>query len=97
MTDLKTLIESYFAGELTDEQSRDLSQRLVGSADARRLVWEHAQQEALRSSLSKSRAVMCASFDCSLNRQRRTRQAWLRQKATSLALQASRGRGDCAG
>ncbi len=47
MTDLKTLIESYFAGALTDEQSRDLSQRLVGSADARRSVWEHAQQEAL--------------------------------------------------
>ena len=47
MTDLKTLIEDYFAGELTDEQSRDLSQRLVDSADARRLVWEHAQQEAL--------------------------------------------------
>ena len=47
MTDLKTLIECYFAGNLTDEQSRELSNRLVGSAETRRAVWEYAQQEVL--------------------------------------------------
>lgn len=47
MTDLNILIENYFAGELTDEQSRELSQRLVDSAETRRAVWEHAQQEVL--------------------------------------------------
>ncbi len=47
MTDLKTLIETYFAGELTEEQSRELSQRLVDLADARRALWEHVQQEVL--------------------------------------------------
>ncbi|MEJ7591928.1 MAG: hypothetical protein WKF77_10290 [Planctomycetaceae bacterium] len=47
MTDLKTLIENYFAGELNEEQSRELSQCLTDSPIARRAVWEHAQQEAL--------------------------------------------------
>jgi len=47
MTDLKTLVENYFAGELTDEQARELSQCLIDSPIARRAVWEHAQQEAL--------------------------------------------------
>ena len=36
MTDLKTLIENYISGELTDEQARDLSQCLIGSPIARR-------------------------------------------------------------
>jgi sugar lactone lactonase YvrE len=47
MTDLKTLIENYIAGELTDEQARELSQCLIDSPIARRAAWEHAHQEAL--------------------------------------------------
>ena len=47
MTELTRLIEAYFASELTDEQSRELSIRLVGSAETRRAVWEYAQQEVL--------------------------------------------------
>ena len=39
MTELTRLIEAYFASELTDEQSRELSIRLVGSAETRRAVW----------------------------------------------------------
>jgi hypothetical protein len=47
MTDIETLIEAYFAGELTDEQSRELSQSLIDSPIARRMMWEHAHQESL--------------------------------------------------
>ena len=47
MTELRTLIENYFACELTDEQACELSQCLTDSPTARRVLWEHAQQEAL--------------------------------------------------
>ncbi len=64
MTDLKALMEKYFDGELTDEQSRELSRSLVDSPAARRAMWEHAQQEVLLEQLveeSRGGTPICAS------------------------------------
>lgn len=47
MTELKTLINTYFSCELTEEQSRELSRYLVDSTEARNAIWQFAQQETL--------------------------------------------------
>jgi sugar lactone lactonase YvrE len=51
MTDIKTLIEGYFAGELSEMESRELSKYLIDSPDTRRMICEYAQREVLLKNL----------------------------------------------